>query len=42
MKLKKTKGDVMFEVTQKALDEIKKYLKEKKQDAAVRITMSIG
>jgi len=37
-----TKGVNMFEVTPKALDEIKKYLKEQKHDAVVRITMSIG
>lgn len=32
----------MFEVTEKALDVIKNYIKEKNPDAAIRITMSIG
>jgi hypothetical protein len=36
------KGADMFEVTQKALDVIKNYIKENNPDAAVRITMSIG
>jgi hypothetical protein len=36
------KGVDMFEVTQKALDVIKNYIKEINPDAAVRITMSIG
>jgi hypothetical protein len=32
----------MFTVTEKALEVIKGFIKEKKPDSAVRITMSIG
>jgi len=32
----------MFTVTDKALEVIKNFIKEKKADSAVRITMSIG
>jgi Fe-S cluster assembly iron-binding protein IscA len=32
----------MFTVTDKALEVIKDFIKEKKPDSAVRITMSIG
>jgi hypothetical protein len=32
----------MFEVTEKALEVIKNYIKEKRPDAAIRIMMSIG
>lgn len=32
----------MFTVTEKALEVVKDFIKEKKSDLAVRITMSIG
>jgi Fe-S cluster assembly iron-binding protein IscA len=35
-------GYLMFTVTEKALEVIKDFIKEKKSDSAVRITMSIG
>jgi hypothetical protein len=35
-------GYLMFTVSEKALEVIKDFIKEKKADAAVRITMSIG
>lgn len=35
-------GYLMFTVTEKALEVIQDFIKAKKPDAAVRITMSIG
>jgi Fe-S cluster assembly iron-binding protein IscA len=35
-------GYLMFTVTEKALEVIKDFIKEKKADSAVRITLSIG
>lgn len=35
-------GFLMFTVTDKALEIIKDFIKEKKPDSAIRITMSIG
>jgi hypothetical protein len=35
-------GYLMFTVTEKALEVIKDFIKEKKSDSAVRITLSIG
>jgi Fe-S cluster assembly iron-binding protein IscA len=35
-------GYLMFTVTEKALEVIKNFIKEKKADSAVRITLSIG
>jgi hypothetical protein len=35
-------GFLMFTVSDKALEVIKDFVKEKKADAAVRITLSIG
>lgn len=35
-------GYLMFTVTEKALEVIKNFIKEKKSDLAVRITLSIG
>jgi Fe-S cluster assembly iron-binding protein IscA len=35
-------GYLMFTVTEKALEVIKNFIKEKKSDLAVRITLSVG
>lgn len=35
-------GYLMFTVSDKALEVIKDFIKEKKPDASIRITMSIG
>jgi Fe-S cluster assembly iron-binding protein IscA len=35
-------GYIMFTVSEKALEVVKNFIKEKKTDLAVRITMSIG
>jgi len=35
-------GYCMFTVSEKALEVIKDFIKEKKPDASIRITMSIG
>jgi hypothetical protein len=35
-------GNLMFTVTQKALEVIKEFIEEKKSDLAVRITLSFG
>jgi len=35
-------GYLMFTVSEKALEIIKNFIKEKRPDASVRITMSIG